>query len=195
MSIASCCGSRSYSRSAIANGRAIPLPSARGSAGQPAIDRGAGQRPPGRHRARSRRTGAGSPAPGRSVVEARARAPHAPASASARATRRSSGQSDVMRRSSGRCRGHVDLDPPPGWTVPRAVYPQYGPAAPARDGASGAAASPLDGARQPVAGQEAAIGERRVVRREPDAAIAEPLGARARSPRGPPPRRGCSRPR
>ena len=97
MSIASWCGSRSYSRSAIANGRAIPLPSARGSPAShlstvaPASGRPAASSPltPNKRRiARSWPT----------VVEARARAPQAPASASARATRRSSGQSDVMRR-------------------------------------------------------------------------------------------------
>ena len=90
MSIASCCGSRSYSSSAIANGSAMPLPSARGSPASqrstvaPASGRPAASRPVTPNRRRIARSWP-------MVVEARARAPHAPASASACVISRSSG--------------------------------------------------------------------------------------------------------
>ena len=162
------CGSRSYSSRAIANGRAMPLPSAPGSPASqrstvaPASGRPAASSPltPNRRRiARSWPT----------VVEARARAPHAPASASARATRRSSGQSDVKRRVIG-CRSGLSAA---GWTGPGGL-PQYGPA-------------PCDVGR-PAGHRSTALASRLAARKpryastgssdgETDAPIAEPLGA------------------
>ena len=95
-SSASCCGSRSYSSRAIANGRAMPVPRPCGS---PASQRSIVAPASGRPDASSpltpnrRRIARSWPI----VVEARARAPHAPASASARAMSVSSGpQSAVM---------------------------------------------------------------------------------------------------
>ena len=115
------------------------------------------------------------------VVEARARAPHAPASASARVDQ------PVERPPVG---GHRRATPRSTSRHAR----QSGGAWPGRAAPAEVAPS-VDDARQPVAGEEAAIGGDRIVRGEADAAIADALGARARSPRGRPRRRAGSRPR
>ena len=171
-----------------------PVPERARVAGQPAVDRRPGQRPSGGIEPAHPEQAQDRPFLA-DVVEARARAPHAPASASARATRRSSGQSDVMRRVSGiSVAGTWHLDPPPGRTVPQAVCAQYGPAALARD--VGPARCVTDrrrsASRLPARKPRYATPDRPTRSGPRDRRTAR---RRARSPRGPPPRHGCSRPR
>ena len=97
-SSASRCGWRSYSTRAIANGRVIPVEQAARIGRQPAVDGRSGQRSAGRIEPADTEQPEHRPLAA-DVVEPRARPPHAPASASARSTRRSSGPIRASRRS------------------------------------------------------------------------------------------------